>query len=304
MKKILHHVCHLGLGDNMYERPFVVEMGKGFDEVYVETPFPQLYWDQDPARFNFVPRWSILHLQNWAIVDFQGVWSEAPAPDTVTKKTCFWESGLGNPIASVPDRFFKDSGLDSFSFSLPVNPKWYEEAAGFLNCINLQADPLCIVKRPTIRKEWPNPARNPRIEYFQHAINEMRRRGYTILSVASVRPGEEDLDGEVAGIDLALHRDEISIWGLLGLIHRYSILCICPPSFFIPFCLGTGAASFCIYGGSAHPRRHVSTGIHAPLYDLAAPDPFCDCGQMDHDCNKEIKGFEKKFESYLNRLGL
>lgn len=305
MKKILLHVCHLGFGDNMYERPFVVGMAQEFDEVYVETPFPQLYWDQDPGKFKFVPRPSVLHLQNWAIADFEGPWSEAPDPGAVTKHTNFFGHCHYTSFLSFPDWIFQRSGLKDFSFTSPVDPQWYEEAREILYDEGLdELDELCIVKRPTVRKEWPNQSRNPKIEYVQAAVNEMRRRGYTIVSVAHLRDGEEWLDGELSGVDCEMHAGELSIWGLLGLVHRYSLLCICAPSFFIPFCLGTGVSCFCIYGGSASPVWHTSSRIPGPFYAYAAPDPFCDCGRMDHDCNKEIENFDKKFRETMDRWGV
>lgn len=302
MKTHLHET-YFGLGDCIYERPFVVEMAKQFDRVYVRTPFPQLYWDQDPGKFLFLPRRTRLNLQAQSIDQFKN-WQIEPEPAQISHQSCFWMSGVNSPISSQTARFLRDSGLPSVAFSMPVNREWKNAAFRFFEekLLDLMIGPLrrhkfCIIKRPTVRTEWYCPARNPKIEYLQAIINYLRET-HIIVSVAALREGEEWLDGDLYGIDLELHSGEIDVWTLLGLV-KIADLSVCTQSFVVPWAMATRSKCFCVYGGFGGPWRFTSPWIRtAPHFGYAAPDPFCDCGKMEHDCKKDIPNFMKTFQDY------
>lgn len=293
--KTLYHECHFGFGDNIYEMPFVVGMAEKYDRVYVRTPFPQLYWIQSTDKFKFLPGRSRLNTQEKSIESFSG-WSGEPDLSAFDiERSDFW-SGT-REFLPVPDRFLRDSGLKSVNFTLPIRPDWAAKALFALEGYNPHNLPICLIKRPTLRKEWFCPARNPYIEYFQAIIDHLKGK-YFFVSVASLRENEEWLDGCLTGIDLKLHNGEIDIWTLIGLASQCS-LAICCPSFFIPLSLAIGMRCFCIYGGSGDPAWHVSDLIDRPAYGFAAPDPFCACGKMEHDCNKAIDGVMERFEAFM-----
>lgn len=279
-------------------------MAKQFDRVYVRTPFPQLYEDQDPSRFWFLPRHSRLNLQERCVDAFRW-WAEEPESGHISHKTCFWMSGVNSPIGCLTDRFLFDSGLDSVDFSMPIMHNWMLPAIDLMRRLGINSSGnrgkrVCIVKRPTLRNEWYCPARNPRIEYLQEIIDYLHE-DYVFISVADLRDGEEWLDGELSGIQFEFHAGEIDVWTLLGLV-SLADLSICTQSFFVPFALATGSTCFCVYGGFGGPWRYISRWMDTSRFGYAAPDPFCDCGKMEHRCHKEIPQLMDTFKNFHDRM--
>lgn len=296
--KILYHECYFGFGDNIYERPFVVAMARDYDRVYVKTPFPQLYWDQDPGKFFFLPRRSRLRTQEEAIRSFEG-WSDEPDPALITKRSCFWLVAAGIRGQGYMDIFFKESGLKEVVFDLPLNPVWRLAADSIRATIAPYAAKVAVIKTPTLRPEWFCPARNPQARYFHQAIGILKDHDYFILNVTNTSEAEE---WEVEDFGIAEKMD-LDLWTLLALL-KVADLTLCPPSFLIPATLALQAPCFSIFGGYMAPAHYTGATLWHPRYGYAAPEPFCDCRKMKHDCPKEILAFPQRFEAYLERISV
>jgi hypothetical protein len=169
-------------------------------------------------------------------------------------------------------------------YSLRVNPTWIEKAEHILDII--QPDkPICIVKYPTLRKEWLTETRLPKVEYIQLLLDRCKGE-YYFISVADIARGVDDYYGDLKGIDLRL--DVVDIWVTVGLVYL-SDMVIAWPSFFLPLCIALRRNAFFIFGGYCKPEHYVNWRMDLSHFGQVSPIPFCDCFKHRHNCNKEIE---------------
>lgn len=300
--KTLYHECYFGFGDNIYERPFVVAMAKDYDRVYVKTPFPQLYWDQDPEKFFFLPRHSRLRTQEASIRSFKG-WSKELDSALITKRSCFWLEAVASPRTPFLDLFRKESGIKEVAFNLPLAAQWKWDAQHFIDSLQLEKDRAwCLVKRPTIRTEWYCPSRNPLLGYFEDALIGLKQRGWSIILIGSDTDQGEYWAGPS---DPILRLSDVTVQAplttILAVVAQAHLALSCP-SFMIPATLALQTPSFYIFGGYIRPEHFGIRELAGPFTDYAAPEPFCDCHRMQHECNKTIADFGERFTHYLDQL--
>lgn len=244
--KTIYIKTYLGFGDNLYMQPFAKRRAQDFDRAYIETPWPQLYAGIPNVRL--VPAGCNLNAQAAAEKAWSD-WSVKPAQTTATLN--FYETTAKSKIESVPERFADDIGCWDVDMSIDVRHEWINQARAVLERMApkeaLRSKKLCIVKQPTFRKEWFNDTRNPKPEHLQKCVDRIRK-DYLTVSVANLRDGEEWPDGKELNTDVRLHRQELDIFGTVGLMWL-SDLVIGYPSFFVPLAQAMKKRALMIYGG-------------------------------------------------------
>lgn len=278
-----------GLGDNIYQRAFLRNMDA---EVYLDTPWPQLYRDLPHVRC--LRAETQLRTQARNVVESDYAWVDAPrkAPELRVSYTPA-DLQRGSIVSAMSRRF----GIGRPSFELPD----YETSP-------IQADrPVAIVRPVTARREWLNTARNPRPEYVLQAAAELRRRGFYVVSVADLADGEEWLVGEAPPADLVLHRGELNVEQLLAAVQQAAVV-VGGVGWIVPACIAAGTPLYVVLGGQlGHnaPERLTDPA----LMDLsrvgwAWPRKPCGCVSKTHDCDKVIDDFDAKFSAWLDGQGL
>lgn len=275
----------LGLGDSIYQRAFL----KNLPGAYVITTWPELYADLDvrPVRAKTQLRTQAKNLERTRVR-----WHIPPA-DAKCIRVGYGVRELAS--GSILDAMRKQFGvapgeMDMPRFSSPL-------PAG---------KPFAIVRPVTERSEWRNSARGPKPEYVAQATEELRRRGYYVVSVADLEPGKEWIVGDAPHADMALHAGQWSVTQLLGAIQHASVV-VGGVGWVVPACIAAKTPLYAIHGGQGgHNHR---SRITAPWMDLsrvgwAEPRPMCMCADMRHNCNKEIDGFSDKFSRWLDGQGL
>jgi len=274
---------YYGLGDNIYERPFVLDAVKRYNKVFLTTPFPELYHKIDNLFF-IKPQTELKTQKRNIEAQPNSIWSELSGKCVM--KHFDYHRGRIQRGLNIAQGFEDSVGkVKEYDFSMPVKPDWVNKAKAILSGIKTDKK-ICIIKYPTVRAEWCNPARNPKIEYLQLLIDKYRDE-YFYISVADARSGEEWLDGELTGIDLQLNNGETDVFTTFGLC-ALSDMVIGFPSYFLPLCLSLKKKFFCLYGGSIKPELLTDAKMGIEIYGYAAPDPFCNCISNTHQCNKEI----------------
>lgn len=276
----------LGLGDNFFQREIIKDLARSYETVFMTTTFPELYWDIPNVRFVRPPHCD-LRTQGKHLASLPAdIWVEKPEGVDVVRA-----DQVGPPSrADIRTRYVELENDSHFDFTFPVRNAWLEDARKLVASLPLQGKKLCIVRRPTLRAEWKNAARNPKAEHYQVLIDRHRDE-YFFLGIADIEDGKEWFDGEISGIDLEFNRGEIPLTTILGLI-KIADLTITYPSLFMIAAIAEHARCFCIFGGECSPekvlRLHARKGFDLRNFGWAAPDPFCCCHRMEHDCNKEI----------------
>jgi len=267
-----------GLGDNIYQRAFVKQL-KG--NVWMDTPWPEIYSDL-PVKF--IRPDTKLRTQKKNVEKIKD-WSSPPPIRSRPIKVSYSKRGIINDMR----KYF---GVANGEFDLPPLP-----------------DPIVdgnyVVIRPaTVREEWRADTRNPLPEYLEKAAIEMKRRGYTVVSVADLEEGKEWLVGNAPPADITYHAGELSIVELLALVAGAKAV-IGGIGWIVPACTAAKVLSLIVCGGQGgfnSPELITSKDMDLSKITFFVPDNFCLCTQKQHNCNKEIKDYDDKLTAWAERL--
>lgn len=265
-----------GLGDNIFQRPFVRAAAAQY-EVWLETPWPELYADLD---IRFVRRERKLRTQQKNMAR-QGAdrWSR-PLP--MREMTVSYASHLAatSVIRGMEHRWSNFRvGFDPALFDLPD-----------MGPAPVQFDrPIAVVRPVTVRSEWRNEARNPRPEYVAAIAAELMAT-HTVVAIADLAPGHEWVVGEPPPAHRYFVHGELSVCELLALVRDADIV-IGGGGWIVPAALALKVNTFIVLGG--HGAHNAPEKITDPRLDLsrigfAYPEHFCQCTNMLHDCDKVI----------------
>lgn len=267
-----------GMGDTIYMRGPLKKLLEREKVVYLTNPWPQFFWDLPGVKM-VRPTGCTLRTQVENIKAAPPeVWCDEP-PGLRWYEYKYDNTRLSQgmtPITTFMGQFLVPDPIDC---SMRANPAWSTNRTEGL------PRPLGIVHPPSVRSEWHNTARNPRIEYIQAVIDE--RRDLHWVSVGWMKEGVEWTDGgELRGIHTRFDHGELSITEVCSLIAEAKLM-LCGPSFPLPLSAALGTPVMCIFGGSVPPRCLVDPrmGLHV---GCAAPEPFCACYSSDHDCHKIV----------------
>ena len=277
-----------GLGDNVYLRPFVKGAVEAGEDVYLQTPWPQLFSDLDVRCVRPEPRYRTQQKNVEAQPD--GVWHDPPADaQLVTPRISGACGSISGGIA-----YSSPWAVRSDAFDLP----------SFLK-VGLAAYPVrkAVVRPNVVRKEWENPARNPDPRYLAKAV-ELLKRSHFVISVADVSDGEEWIDGPLSDADHVSHQGELSVERLFALIEHADVV-VGGVGFILPVAISYGTPAIIIGGGNGGhnaPERLVGYGMDGSRVRWIMPDDYCRCLAYEHDCAKDISDFEVWFVTALDGL--
>lgn len=264
-----------GLGDNIYQRPFVRALAQR-REVYLSTPWPELYADL-PVRF--VRTRTTLRTQ--AINESRQsaeTWTAPPAKAERVRVT--YGSALSTTnIPSAMERAMPLSGAP-FIFDLPpMGP------APFVG----DDRPYAVIRPVTVRGEWRNEARNPLPEYISEIADELRQTHRVVL-LAHLERGHEWLVGDIPPHDEAYLRGELSIREALALIREADVV-VGGVGWIVPAAIALKRPAFFVLGGQGGhnaPERITDPRMDLSRIGWARPTPYCACQSMRHACPKRI----------------
>jgi len=308
-----------GFGDTFYLRSVVKDLAKKHRDIYIRTTLPEAFWDIENVKF-VRPTTNRLRAQKDHIEHLDKAkthkWVKPPPGTNHRTWASFvpgWRHKDASPEAeaittnprgeeSTTKFFMNEYHIDNFDFSFPVKQKWMEEAKETMNALDTKGKRICIIRPPTVRKEWANFARNPKREYFQMLINRYKD-DYFFITISNNKQGEEWFEGgRLKGINKAYDHGELSITTVFGLI-KLADMVITPPDLFSLMAIAMRTKCFCIFGGCAKPSVVFDGNMGLRNFEYVAPEPFCNCMRMKHDCNKEIPEDEimQKFEGLKQR---
>ena len=277
---------YFGFGDNIYHIPFVHKLAQQGD-VFLYTPFPEMF--QFPNVYCLKPVTNLkLQLKN---MEGNGLYSHGHRPNGQRLQFNYGE-GFRNGKLSIMQTFEKKVPLgDDFYFEFDHRPYCDPgKADAIVGRAKKQKKKLCVMRLPSVRKEWANPNRNGKMEYFQICIDYIRQ-DYYIVTVGDIGNKEEFYGAEPTQIDEKRDRHNVNhlgIWEVIDLISKAD-LTISIQCGMLPICQILKKKSFFIYGGYVphsvlNDKRFYQVGY-------VEPDPFCFCvdnGLNLHKCNKYI----------------
>ena len=274
----------MGLGDNLFQRPVIKDLAGSYKTVYLTTALPEAYWDIPNVKF-VRPGEKQLRLRTQEKLVSKTpkrTWSNPPKKTD----TILWGHVGPSGFWDIKTKYTELENKEDFDFTFPLKREWVEAAHELLNGLHTEGKKVCIVRRPTIRKEWPCPARNPKPEYYQLLIDTYKN-DYYFVGLADIEKGQEWFDGDITGIDKEFNKGEIPITTIFGLL-KIADMTITYPSLFMISAIAVRGKCFTIFGGIAAPEQVLRKNLGYKNFGYVAPEPACACGDMQHDCKKDI----------------
>lgn len=271
-----------GLGDNIFQRPFVKTISER-KEIFIQTPWPEIYRDINGVRF-IKPETRLRTQRKNIDKQLSGTWEKlSPMPFL---KIGYGGKDLNNGsiFRAMRSKFKVDPvDFDLPSFSGPEIKK-----------------PYAVIRPVTVRQEWRNEARNPLPEYIWQAAQILKENGFTVISIADLKDGQEWAES-LPPYDIAYHRGELDVTGLLGLIQDASVV-VGGVGWIVPACIFSKVPIITVLGGQGGhnaPEKITDQSMDLKKTRWIYPDNYCRCSNMLHRCDKTIIGFAEKFTDAL-----
>jgi len=266
-----------GLGDNIYQRAFIKAIT---GEVYLETPWPELY--KDLTNVKFLRPTTNLRTQAKNI-NRNLKWSERPIG--YFKKISYVRFGIIEGMRRTFNVQNKEFDLPCFGGS-PVEGSY-------------------IVVRPvTVRSEWNAEARNPLPEYIAQATAQAKAKGYKIVSVADLEDSKEWALEPIPVADAVYHKGELDVSELMALIAGACGV-IGGIGWIVPAAISAKINALIVCGGQGgfnSPELITSPCMDLSKIHFLVPDNFCKCTQKQHNCDKRITDYDKRVTEWIDKL--
>lgn len=262
----------LGLGDNLYQRAVVRELGP----VELETSWPQLYADL-PVRCirpNTKLRTQAKNAERAGVV-----WASSTSP----MHRHFGYDGQGTILASL----LRSAGIkrQQVDFTGP--------ATGAKPTRNI------LVRPATVRSEWRADSRNPDPWYIAQAV-DLLKEDFNIISIADLEEGKEWALGPLPFAHETYHKGEIPIEELLKLVDGAAGV-VGGVGWAVPACVAYNTPMLLLYGGWGcmnGPQRLFDPRMDTSKIVQAKPDKFCPCNDRAHACSKHISHLGDYVETF------
>jgi hypothetical protein len=277
-----------GLGDNIFSRPFVRAAAKQY-ELYLETPWPELYADLD---IKFVRGTRKLRTQQKNMArQPPDCWS----PPLATREIRIgYDLGSHSIITAMELRWaFRKVAFDPALFDLP-----------YMGHSPINSDrPIAVVRPVSVRSEWRNEARNPRPEYVNLLAAELMAT-HTVVAVADLAESEEWVVGDLPPAHRYYLSGQLAVRELLALVRDADVV-IGGVGWIVPAGLALKVKTFVVLGGQGGhnaPEKITDPRLDLTRIGFAIPERFCRCTNMLHNCDKQIANPLDQFSRWLRNL--
>jgi hypothetical protein len=267
----------LGLGDNLFERPFIKALPK---PVYLSTPWPFIF--HDIPGVHFLQPQTNLRTQSKNIARHTS-WTMPPTRQP-TRQIRYGAEGI---IPGMTASF----GVAPGAFDLPPLPA------------SPESGPYVVVRPATVRSEWRADTRNPDPVYIARAAEEAIRRGYRVISVADLQDGAEWAVEPLPPADVRYHKGELPVEQLLSLVANAAAV-IGGIGWLVPAALAARVPAWIICGGQGGFNSPQQICPPGSTITFAVPDRMCMCRAKQHDCDKRISDYDAKLTAWIDGLPL
>lgn len=296
-KNILIDSMH-GLGDNIYQRPFVKNLVEQGNNVYIRTVLPGIYNDIKGLRF-IKPGATYRTQEKSLLKESQTIkWCSLPESYEVINPLYdganLKETSI---IQSMKIKFSKYGNMDDLVWDLPY--------FGWKNNIDNKGKPIAIIRPGTVRNEWRVTTRNADPKYINYSAAVLKEYGYYVISIADVDDINEFLVGQPPAADLVLHKGELGIYSTLDLMSISDVV-VGGSGFILPATVSMANPHlFVIFGGRMmydSPYKVFHPSMNMKKISWATPTNPCYCTLSKHDCNKNILDFDSQFMKFIKEL--
>lgn len=283
-----------GMGDNVWQLPYVRALARQHGRVYFATPWPQMYHAEQGCALIHPADYEPTHVTSgfykWTYfkenIDAQPPGTYCRAASACGAVQITFGTGV---LAGKTDleRICPPAVETALAYpadiSFPCKPEWLSKAAEWLNN-NAYTRPRVLLHVPTNRPGTVL-ARDPWFRYFARLYARYRDR-VCFYDAARHVPGESEPIGDLDGLRVYPSRgpEITTLWALVALAD----IVVCSPNHMLPLALAFKRPTLALFGGCVWPDLLIDPRVRHAAYRAVAPAPYCGCGQMLHDCNKVL----------------
>lgn len=271
-----------GLGDCIHERAIVRELLKQGRTVWLETPWPCVFYD---LPVMLVEKATSLRTQKKNAQRERRAYTRQrpPASRDILK-------------VSYPPQMVRDAGsvLGAMSavcrvpvgdFRLPIPASWRAKADALIAQWK-PTKPLMIFRPLGDRTEWSGcPARNPDHDHYADLYEAIRDQ-FFVVAVADWEEGKEWPVGRSYDADVKLLAGELDFETLAALTDMAGLV-MTSPGFAAVLAQAVGTPVAVVFGGYENGQSFRGGAAFAPYLPIEPVKP-CQCFQHRHDCDKRI----------------
>lgn len=306
----------LGMGDNLWSRPLVLALAREYSPLTLITPWPQMYvdflkdYDIQFIRAKTSLRTAKKNIRTVSEELAPGVRAKFVSRDGVTANDMPL-SGVNEPwfrLAYDPVEvsrgynhhesmercaapYLNGQGVSPLDIVMKIPDEWVGAAYELsMKLIDKYKNPIVLVRPPTVRQEWLNPARNCDPRALQVLVDFLKK-DFTLVGIASLAQGVEWLSPPpIKGLHETFYHGEINVQTLIGLTHLW--WSVGANGFLVPMALATQGSAYILFGGNYGynaPNRLLHPGYPMGRLGYSEPDTPCvDCILPEHRCRKHI----------------
>ena len=272
-----------GMGDCIHQRSVVKHFLSRGREVWLATPWPQLYWDLPQVHLFYHE--TALRTQSQNAQRLRGLYSAKAPPPNAEKVMVSYSPQDVRSCGSVLAAMSKQCGTPPGDFFLPMRPEWMVEAHRWLD--QWRPTKPVLIYRPLVqRTEWGGcHIRNPDAKAYTELLNSIRDR-YFVISVADVVPGKEWIVSPDIKADVECHQGNLPVETLAALISMSSLV-FCSPGFAVILAQAVRTPVVAVFGGYENSSSFAEGARFSKYLGIDTVKP-CSCFSHKHDCNKHI----------------
>jgi len=291
---------YAGFGDNIFIYPYIKEACKKYKTVYLETPFPFLFYQLANVKYIKPRACKTLKTCQQIINSYpDSFWTSKdrkaknlPIPYYIAE---FKKNG------TLPEAFNRAIPIESknIDYTIPIHPTWIKKAKKIFETFHTTKK-ICILKPPSNRKDWKNNARIPDVRYFQYIIDKYKSK-YFFISIADRTI--DNVTEELNNIDIRFENGELDLYTIIGLVPLCDLV-LTYNCFLFPLGIATKTKTIVIGGGYSNPAKYIDfERMDLRNLKIITPDPPCECLNRRHDCNKFIplEKIDIAFEQLTNK---
>lgn len=278
-----------GMGDCIHQRAIMRALSKRYDEIWLETSWPSLYYDIPSVRC--IARGTSLRTQlknatRQASLFAQKTTLAARLSKRNNRLRIWYPPEEVRRHGTVLGAMCASVGVDpsSADFRLPVPQNWIREAR---RVVGVGVKKPLLLYRPLVeRTEWGGCAsRNPDWHAYVRMFERIAGR-FHVISLADLAPGAEWIVSSATHADLKLHNGEATFEVLVGLF-AIAALVWTSPGFAVPLSQAVNTPVICIFGGYESSRSFAGGALYSPYLGIDTIAP-CECFSHSHNCVKTI----------------
>lgn len=272
-----------GLGDNLHQRAIVRELMRD-REVWLETPWPQVYHDLVGPQLHLMSKGSRLRTQAKNAAAHASEF-EAPRRAIDDKLRIHYPPAVVRAEGSVLAAMSTTAGLPVGDFRMPVPKAWHAKAEAWLAKWK-PSRPLMLYRPLNERAEWAGCRnRNPDHEAYA-ALYEAIAPEFFVVSVADFVPGAEWMVGRHVHADVECHAGELDFETLAALAMRAALV-FASPGFLCVLAQVVSTPLVNVVGGYEDGTSFAAGARYAPYLAIEPVKP-CPCFSHTHACDKRI----------------